>query len=317
MIQEEAVEGRRRVTTMTESLAPHFRNDPSIEPPYSSSQISETAFHRETMNIYRLARPETKWIYDMGRDTDRVEEENWIIRWMLWHVFRYRDNRNRNRRATSPGDGKVSGRLDESPEDFKGRIGHATSSKSDDKSMRYFDSPCSYHVQDLQQICAHHRKRNTGILCAIAKPAAIVRVPGSNITTHIRHIVLSTPVHNCSPYNHNRIFLRDGHRATSSGQYLRHDSSIALVVECMGTSFDIVGRPTSHGRGRNGSISALLLRNIIPGCHHKAVERAGPRIHRRMLSPTPRWICGVRPGWIDDCTTGGLRPGGKQMVRRR
>lgn len=87
-----------------ESLAPHHRNDPNVEPPYSSSQISETAFNREILNIYHGARPETKWIYDMGRDTDRVEEENWVIRWMLWHVFRYRDNRNRNRRATSPTD---------------------------------------------------------------------------------------------------------------------------------------------------------------------------------------------------------------------
>ena len=41
-------------------------------------------------------------MYDLGRDTDRVEEENWVIRWMLWHVFRYRDSRNRNRRTTSP-----------------------------------------------------------------------------------------------------------------------------------------------------------------------------------------------------------------------
>jgi hypothetical protein len=41
-------------------------------------------------------------VYDLGRDTARVEEENWVIRWMLWHVFRYRDSRNKNRRPTSP-----------------------------------------------------------------------------------------------------------------------------------------------------------------------------------------------------------------------
>lgn len=105
------------MTMRPESLAPTFRNDPTIEPPYSSSQICETAFHREILNIYRSARAETKWVYDMGRDTDRVEEENWVIRWMLWHVFRYRDNRNRNRRTPLPTEGKAAHELDDSPDE--------------------------------------------------------------------------------------------------------------------------------------------------------------------------------------------------------
>jgi hypothetical protein len=58
--------------------------------------------HREILNIYHNARPETKYFYDMGRDTQGLEEENWVIRWLLWHVFRYRDNRNKNRRQGSP-----------------------------------------------------------------------------------------------------------------------------------------------------------------------------------------------------------------------
>ena len=105
-----------------DSLAPAFRNDPAVEPPYSSSQISETAFHREILAIYRSSRPETRWLYDLGRDTERVEEENWVIRWMLWHVFRYRDNRNRNRRTLSPGEEK--GATDEgSGEEGVGSLG--------------------------------------------------------------------------------------------------------------------------------------------------------------------------------------------------
>jgi len=76
------VAGRRRVTDNPLSLAPHFRNDPTIAPPFSNSQISETAIHREILNIYRTARPETKAVYDLGRDTERVEEENWVIRWL-------------------------------------------------------------------------------------------------------------------------------------------------------------------------------------------------------------------------------------------
>ena len=92
------------MTASPESLAPQYRDDPKVEPPYSNAQISEGAIHLEIARIYDGARRETREIYDLGRDPERLEEENWIIRWMLWHVFRYRDNRNRNRRATSPND---------------------------------------------------------------------------------------------------------------------------------------------------------------------------------------------------------------------
>ena len=97
------------MTSTPESLAPQYRDDPAVEPPYSNAQISETAIHREILRIYQLARRETRPIYDLGRDTDRLEEENWVIRWMLWHVFRYRDNRNKNRRTASPSEGDSGG----------------------------------------------------------------------------------------------------------------------------------------------------------------------------------------------------------------
>ena len=97
------------MTASPESLAPQYRDDPKVEPPYSNAQISETAIHREILRIYNSSRRETRAIYDLGRDTDRIEEENWVIRWMLWHVFRYRDSRNRNRRTASPSDGGDSG----------------------------------------------------------------------------------------------------------------------------------------------------------------------------------------------------------------
>lgn len=102
MKQEEAVEGRKRMTESQDVLVPALRGNASVGPPYSNAQISETVTHREILRIYRMARPETRVIYDLGRDLDRVEEENWVIRWMLWHVFRYRDSRNKNRRPTSP-----------------------------------------------------------------------------------------------------------------------------------------------------------------------------------------------------------------------
>ena len=97
------------MTASPDSLAPQFRNDPRVEPPYSNAQISEAAIHQEIVRIYQTARRETRDIYDLGRDQERPDEDNWVIRWMLWHVFRYRDNRNRNRRAGSPSSGGGGG----------------------------------------------------------------------------------------------------------------------------------------------------------------------------------------------------------------
>ncbi|KAK4553090.1 hypothetical protein LTR86_009817 [Recurvomyces mirabilis] len=104
MMKEEAVDARRRLTANRAALVPALVNT-GVEPPYSHAQVSETALHREILNVYRSARRETRAVYDLGHDMDRIEQENWVIRWMLWHVFRYRDNRNRNRKGNAAGNG--------------------------------------------------------------------------------------------------------------------------------------------------------------------------------------------------------------------
>lgn len=35
--------------------------------------------HREILEIYQRASPQTKPIYDLGHDRDGVEVENWIV----------------------------------------------------------------------------------------------------------------------------------------------------------------------------------------------------------------------------------------------
>jgi hypothetical protein len=55
----------------------------------------------EVLNIYRNASAHTRRIYDLGREWNGTTEDNWIIRWCLWHVFRYRDERNRSRNVAS------------------------------------------------------------------------------------------------------------------------------------------------------------------------------------------------------------------------
>ncbi|KAK4551221.1 hypothetical protein LTR86_011291 [Recurvomyces mirabilis] len=83
-----------------------------VKPPYSHAQFTETALHHEILEIYRLAKAETKPIYDLGHDMGDSEQDNWVIRWMLWHIFRYRDSRNRCRKSKTDSSGK-SGGLDE------------------------------------------------------------------------------------------------------------------------------------------------------------------------------------------------------------
>ena len=101
------------MSSSVESLIPQLANDPNVRPPYSNTQISDTAMHHETLYIYYHSRNETRRYYDLGHYTEGENEENWIIKWLLWHVFRYRDNRNRGRSmpgwiATYPGDDEMS-----------------------------------------------------------------------------------------------------------------------------------------------------------------------------------------------------------------
>lgn len=94
-MQEEAAAGRERTCKHKENLTPQSRK---CDPPYSANQISEMAKHREVQQIYAQAGPETRLIYGWGMIVESNNSwDNWIIRWCLWHVFRYRDDRNRNR----------------------------------------------------------------------------------------------------------------------------------------------------------------------------------------------------------------------------
>ncbi|KAF2224921.1 hypothetical protein BDZ85DRAFT_187116, partial [Elsinoe ampelina] len=84
MMKEEAIAGRARMSASANSLLPHLLHDPTVKPPYSNTQISESAMHQETIYIYRTARPETRVFYERGHYMEGDAEENWIIKWLLW-----------------------------------------------------------------------------------------------------------------------------------------------------------------------------------------------------------------------------------------
>lgn len=75
----EAADGWTRMTANRDSLLPQFKNDPTIEPPYTFSMIEEAAVQREILHIFENARADTKILYRLGRDSDGDSEQNWIV----------------------------------------------------------------------------------------------------------------------------------------------------------------------------------------------------------------------------------------------
>lgn len=97
--QAEALKARQEMTAGRSALSPDLQRDPAVQPPFSISQISETAMHRAMQDIYTKASPQTRGYYERAWIITGSAPENWIIRWMLWHVFRYRDKRNKHART--------------------------------------------------------------------------------------------------------------------------------------------------------------------------------------------------------------------------
>jgi hypothetical protein len=88
------------------NLTEEAQADPTLTKPYAVHMLSEIAQYKEVQNIFATASPETRAVYELGQYTDGLGPfgdrqghlDNWIIRWCLWHVFRYRDDRNRHHR---------------------------------------------------------------------------------------------------------------------------------------------------------------------------------------------------------------------------
>ncbi|KAF2162964.1 hypothetical protein M409DRAFT_68900 [Zasmidium cellare ATCC 36951] len=105
LMKAEAIEGWSRLTARRDALSPRLQQDWSLEPPYTFGQIDEVAFQAEAIYMWHHAQASTRTIYELGQHSKGDLKDNWIIRWLLWHVFRYRDDRNRihpNLRQVAP-----------------------------------------------------------------------------------------------------------------------------------------------------------------------------------------------------------------------
>lgn len=90
----DAAEGRQRIIAYYRTGDLTARDlESDGEASYPSSWVDEQIFDAEVAYIFRNAQPATKILYDLAHDGLAVHSANWIIQWMLWHVFRYRDGR--------------------------------------------------------------------------------------------------------------------------------------------------------------------------------------------------------------------------------
>ncbi|KXT18650.1 hypothetical protein AC579_9822 [Pseudocercospora musae] len=87
LMREEAVAGIDRMTLTA-------RSTPGVTGPQINghiilaSMLSESAIRHEIHRIWQFAHPETKAVYERG---GAGNEENWIIRWLLWQEIVRRD----------------------------------------------------------------------------------------------------------------------------------------------------------------------------------------------------------------------------------
>ncbi|QIW97789.1 hypothetical protein AMS68_003307 [Peltaster fructicola] len=95
LMKEEAVQEYRSVIQDRRAMSPADEHDDPTKPRYAYTQIDKPAIHKAIASIYARAGAETRALYDRGREPGGSTDSNWIIRWMLYHCFRYRDGRNK------------------------------------------------------------------------------------------------------------------------------------------------------------------------------------------------------------------------------
>ena len=87
-------------TDSRQILRPEYAANMAIHKPYKWAHLSPNAIDTAIAVIRSQAGPGSRQLYDRGDSTDsRVH--NWVLKWLLWHVCRYRDWRNRKNRSTS------------------------------------------------------------------------------------------------------------------------------------------------------------------------------------------------------------------------
>ena len=84
-------------TTSRSILRPEYAANEAVRQPYKWAHLAPSVIDSAIHAIHTQAAPWPRQFYDMGRSTDQ-RIVNWVLKWLLWHVCRYRDWRNRKNR---------------------------------------------------------------------------------------------------------------------------------------------------------------------------------------------------------------------------
>ncbi|MCJ1401272.1 hypothetical protein MMC11_004484 [Xylographa trunciseda] len=91
-------------------LKPEYASNLGVQRPYKWAHLNPSIINNAIAEIWRNGQQWPRRFYDQGRSDD-AKVYNWVLKWLLWHVCRYRDWRNRKARTSSSGgsSGKASG----------------------------------------------------------------------------------------------------------------------------------------------------------------------------------------------------------------
>ena len=82
-------------------LKAEYQENFRVKQPYKWGHLSKEAIDDAIDEIWRDAGDRSRHYYDIGRSEDEAVH-NWVLKWLLWHVSRYRDERNNKKPRPSP-----------------------------------------------------------------------------------------------------------------------------------------------------------------------------------------------------------------------
>jgi hypothetical protein len=83
-------------------LKKEYASNIAVHRPYKWAHLEPSVIDAAINEIWTNGQPWPRHFYDMGGSDDR-KVYNWVLKWLLWHVCRYRDWRNRKSKSSVAG----------------------------------------------------------------------------------------------------------------------------------------------------------------------------------------------------------------------
>lgn len=95
-------------TSSRSILRPEYASNLKVQRPYKWGHLNPAAINNAICEIWNNGGPSPRKFYDLGHSED-PKVYNWVLKWLLWHVCRYRDWRNRKGGSSSSSSGSSKG----------------------------------------------------------------------------------------------------------------------------------------------------------------------------------------------------------------